>query len=226
MSESVKKQILGLNICTNVYIATTIAEAERIAESKDISLFVIDLELSDGSGHDFVDRIRMDERYELTWVILLADKEESAQEIIDAYNCNHCNRYIRKPFQPEILVEMIQSLADKKVVISSDENRLRIRRKSVDYFFDHNEIVFVETVEKMAYIYTINKKHKIGRITLNDLESRLNDKKFLRVHRSYIINTNYIDFIKKKNNQNQIKIKHYDNFIPVGRTYRDILGLV
>lgn len=226
LSESLRRQILSLNIFTAIYQASTIKEAELIAASKNISLFVVDLDLPDGSGHEFVDHIRLMERYELTWVILLANQEETTQEIIDAYNSNHCHRYVRKPFQTAYLAQMIEELSGKKIVLSSEENRLRIRRKSVDYFFDHDDIVFVETVEKTAYIYTVDKKHKIGRVTLSDLESRLDDKKFIRVHRSYIINTDYIDYINKKNNQNQIKIKYYDTFIPIGRTYKAILGLV
>lgn len=226
LGEAARQEILKLNIYSTIYLATTIEEAMTIAESEEISLFVVDLELSSGSGHGFVDAIRKLDRYELTWVILLANKEESKQEIIDAYNSNHCHRYIRKPFDLQYLADMIEDLSHKRIVVSSEENRLRIKRKSVDYFFDHDDILFVETVEKMAYIYTIDKKHKIGRVTLSDMESRLDDKKFIRVHRSYIINSDYIDYIKKKNNQNQIKIKHYDTFIPVGRTYKAILGLV
>lgn len=223
----INEQIDGLRIFHDIFHTDTIEEGLRVAAEKDIEMFIVDLELPDGSGHDFIDGIRQMRRYTLTWVILMAEQKETAQQIIDAYNSNHCHRYLRKPFEMTYLTDMVKDLATKRIVASGlEDNRLRIKRKSMDYFFDHNEIVFVETVEKTAYIYTVDKRHKIGRITLSELEQRLGDRKFIRVHRSYIVNADYIDFIKKQNNQNQIKIKHYDNFIPVGRTYKDVLGVV
>ncbi len=211
-------------IFEEVYYASTISDALAIVNEQDISMFIVDIRLPDGSGHDFIKEVRSFEKHKLTWVIIMTGLEESTESIINNYNSSHCNRYIRKPFTMSFMLDTIKELCEMKLVVTSDANRLCIRRKSVDYFFDHDDIVYVETVEKTAYIYTANKKHRIGRITLNELEGRLDQKKFLRVHRSYIINSDYIDYINKQNNQSQIKIKHYEDFIPVGRTYRSVIG--
>lgn len=213
------------NIFEQVYTATTIEEAREISSSKAIDIFVVDLNLPDGSGHDYIEEIRQCEQYKLSWVVIITGTTESVEEVLDAYNSSRCQRYIKKPFSMSYLCEILDELKSKKVVESTSGAKLTIKRKSVDYFFEYDEIVYVETVEKTAYLYTRDKKHAIGRVTLNELERKLPDKQFLRVHRSFIVNKNFIDYITRTNNQSLITIKHYGNHIPIGRTYKEIVNI-
>lgn len=206
--------------------AGTIKEALTLSKLHDITVFIVDLNLPDGSGHDFIRQIRAMEAYKLSWVVIVTGTDETVEQVLDAYNTGRCQIYIKKPFSIAYLSEVLEGLKCYKVVESLNCSKLKIRRKSVDYFFNHDEIIYLETVDKTAYIYTKDKKMSIGRVTLSDLEDRLPNERFLRVHRSYIINKDYIDSILKSNNQSQIKIKHYGHTIPIGRTYKDIQDLI
>lgn len=219
--ESVKMR--GLS--NEIYTATTIEEAQAKIEEHDIDIFIVDLSLPDGSGYDFINYIRVFEQYLLSWVVIITGTTETIEEVIDAYNNSMCHRYIRKPFSMAYLCDTLEELKNKKVVPVDDDTKLMIKRKSVDYFFEYDEIVYVETVDKTAYLYTKDKKHAIGRMTLNELEERLPDNQFLRVHRSFIVNKKYIDYITRTNNQSLIKIKHYDHQIPIGRTYKEYMNM-
>lgn len=217
IEESVKiRDIFG-----DVHTAETIEEALKISEKNEVTVFVVDLKLPDGSGHDFIKQIRTMEKYKYSWVVIITGTSESVDDVLDAYNSSRCQRYIKKPFSMAYLCDTLEELCNLRLVGSISEERLMIRRKSVDYFFDYTEIVYIETVDKMAYLYTKDSKHAIGRITLSDLEDKLKDDRFVRVHRSFIINRSYIDQISRSNNQSLIKIKHYEHTIPIGRTYKD-----
>lgn len=224
--DTIVEAVEAREIFEHIYTAGTVEEAINISEDNDISVFLVDLTLPDGSGYDFIRSIRTQEVYRNSWVVIATGAEETTDEVIDAYNSNHCQRYIKKPFSMAYLCEVLEELAGKKVVEVGIEDRIRIKRKSIDYFFEHDDIVYLETVDKTAYLYTKDKKYSIGRITLSELEDKLPNERFIRVHRSYIVNKDYIDFISRSNSQNQIKVKYYDLMIPIGRTYKDNYNLI
>lgn len=220
--ETIVEAVKHTDIFDEILTAGTIEEAIQISEQNEVTIFMVDLTLPDGSGYDFIAHIRSIDRYRLSWVVIATGTEESVDEVIDAYNRNKCQKYIKKPFSMNYLIELLDELAGKRVIECVGQSKLRIKRKSIDYFFDHSDIVFLETVDKTAYLYTEKKKHSIGRITLSDLEDKLPEDKFVRVHRSYIVNREHIDYISRSNSQNQIKVKHYDMMIPIGRTYKNV----
>lgn len=207
-------------IFDKIHVASTICEAHDVVASASIDIFVIDINLPDGNGYEFIKTIRGMQQYEHTWIVVITGSVESADDIIRAINVNHFNRYLKKPFSMQQLVEILDELTGLKVIATGEMKRLKIKRKSIDYFFEYDDIIYFETVDKNVYVYTKDDKHTIGRITLNELENRLPERKFLRVHRSFIVNSDYIDYVQKNNNQNQIKVKHHNTLIPIGRTYK------
>lgn len=222
ISDMIAQAVYEEGLFEEIYQAGTIAEAMGYIDSEEVDIFIVDLKLPDGSGYDFIKTIRALKRYEYSWIIIMTGLDESKEEIIESLNSNHCQRYVRKPFDVNDLVDMLEELSGIKIVVSNSRNRLKIRRKSVDYYFKYEDIIYIETVEKMVYLYSKKQKSAIGRIALNDLEEMLPKDLFMRVHRSFIINKDYIDFIKKENNQNLIKVKFYEQYIPIGRTYKTL----
>jgi len=61
------------------------------------------------------------------------------------------------------------------------------------FFVKTSAIVFIEAEEKYANLHTANENYLI-RETMSNLEQRLDPEKFARVHRSYIVN---LDFVKE-----------------------------
>ncbi len=55
---------------------------------------------------------------------------------------------------------------------------------------------------------------------MKEIERKLSDRRFMRVHRSYIINLNSIESIKYSN----ITIEGLEKEIPVGGSYKDSLA--
>jgi two-component system response regulator AgrA len=86
------------------------------------------------------------------------------------------------------------------------------------YKIEYSDILFIESFQKKIYIHTFNQR--IGYYdSLASLENKLGDK-FVRCHRSYIINTENVSsvcFPEKK-----IKMKN-DLEIFISRRYKDII---
>jgi len=81
-----------------------------------------------------------------------------------------------------------------------------------------NDVLFLAGLKDYTQIYLKNKKQPL--ITLKNLkefENTLSAIHFIRVHRSYIVALNQIDFISK----NEINIANH--IIPVGNAYRQVL---
>ena len=76
-----------------------------------------------------------------------------------------------------------------------------------------NEIVFIESKRDYVLIKTLNKE-VITHQTLTYMEERLPNPSFIRVHRSFIINTEMIESWSN----NEIELP--DIQIPIGRTYK------
>ncbi len=220
------KALQKVNNVKRILETDQIREAERILLTHNVHLFIIDLGICNDEGYTFLTSLRQRNSFQLTWTMAIGNRIEDVDELMDGYNRGLFHRYIVKPAPVTLITEMVEDLLRKKLVDSCERKRLKIRRKSVDHYFNYDEILFVETVEKMSYIHTPFGKQKVGRITLGEMEEMLDDECFQRIHRSYIVNTEYIDFIDRQNNQSLIKIKYFDHMIPIGRTYKNVVSLV
>ena len=80
---------------------------------------------------------------------------------------------------------------------------------------NQDHILYLEAFKDYIEIYTAKEKY-LYRCTMKKMESKLPANKFVRVHRSYIIQKDKIDGISK----NSIIIS--GNEIPFGKTYKSI----
>lgn len=77
------------------------------------------------------------------------------------------------------------------------------------------EICYMEAMDNYIKIYRHNLPTIVTQMTMREMESRLPKDKFIRIHRSYIVN---ISEIEKYSNR-QIYLRNSSQTIPVGRKY-------
>jgi len=78
------------------------------------------------------------------------------------------------------------------------------------------DILWIEASDIYALVCTSSGKHLLN-TSLKQVEEKFPSSKFIRVHRSYIVNIDHIDAIEEDNLvMNAVKI-------PIGKTYRDKL---
>lgn len=80
------------------------------------------------------------------------------------------------------------------------------------------DIVYIESISQEIWIHTLDKVYQ-GRDTMYQLEADLYDKGFLRIHKSYIVNTKDISKIRSSLNMKFILTLTNGDQIEVSRSY-------
>ena len=82
-----------------------------------------------------------------------------------------------------------------------------------------DDLLFVEALKDYVVVHTSKESYTIHS-TMKEIERKLTDNVFMRVHRSYIINLKAIESIKHSN----ITMVGMDKEIPIGGSYKDVLA--
>lgn len=97
---------------------------------------------------------------------------------------------------------------DSSQTIEIEKGKLRVR-------IPVQNIIFVKSEHVYSRIFFYNDQRILQRISLDKLLEQLPADKFIRVHRSYLVN---VDYVQKFNSTN---ILVGETVIPIGRTWRD-----
>ncbi len=181
-----------------IYTASSDQEALSLAWKESIDLFVMDIDLkSELNGFEVALRLRAHPKYQLTWILFLT--VESSYEL-KAYREVQCYAFLDKPYPKEALQNMVKKLLgnvqkteeinqSKFLVAEAEQVLIRIR---------YAEIVFIEAKGRGSIVYTVRGNYQLPYKSLKHIEEELkDDQEFLKVHRSYIINTHYVKAIRK-----------------------------
>ena len=103
----------------------------------------------------------------------------------------HAFDYLLKPFDRQRFGKTLDRA--RKYLSAQNGNTDRFALKSPGSVFFHRleEIYWVEAADNYASLHVSNETHLV-RETMNSLEGRLDGKKFLRIHRSTIVNADRI----------------------------------
>lgn len=91
---------------------------------------------------------------------------------------------------------------------------LRADRKNVQV--DVNDIVYIEGLKDYVKMYLNNEAPLITKEKMMTLQNHLDDKGFVRVHKSYIVATSNI----KSYNSRELEMSN-GKVVPIGKTYRE-----
>ena len=162
---------------------------------------------------------------------LLADADVKPLFVFIADKKNPVNGPLPTPFFTIPITGLTyENLLDtiNKVIVHLLSIKPHTTYKDDNYFFikseyrivkvNFNDILFCEGLKDYTQIYTSKKNKPI--ITLQNLKTfseRLPVRKFVRIHRSYIISLNYIESISKK------EVEIGEKILPIGNSYRNNL---
>lgn len=180
------------NILKNINIEYEIqkySSGEELLEGniKDIDILLLDIQMGQINGMDVARKIReVDNKMEIIFITSLIDYVQEGYEV-RAY------RYLLKPIESEELKKHVLTCI-REIEINKNNN-IVIKNKSNTYKIDSNEIKYVEVQKKDMVIHTINKNFDV-RYSLEKIEKDLNLYKFVRCHKSYLVNLSYVENIK------------------------------
>jgi len=185
-----------------------------LGSNENVDLIFLDIEMPEMSGIDFLNASNT-----LPQIIIISLKEKYA---IEAFEYDVTD-YLLKPFTYSRFCKAVNKALDR-------QEKNRMYAKADEIFIKHNsslvklkyiDILWVEAMENYVVINTFDEKYMIH-FTMRAIEKKLPSKRFLRVHRSFIVNIGSIQSI----GDNTIYIKTNEktkNEIPIGKVFKDNL---
>ena len=174
---------------------------------------------------------RIKESYNIPVIFLTAYADEntlSKAKVTEPY------AYIIKPFKEIDLhtsIEMafykhskeLEILKERDMLYNIVENKeskefIFVKSKSRLIKLNTKDIFFIEALKDYVVINTINKRYTIHS-TMKDIERKMPQEFFLRVHRSYIVRLDKIAQIEQPN----LILEENNKIIPIGGSYKEEL---
>ena len=189
---------------------------EYLKKSSDIDLIFLDMEMPEMSGIGFLKSLK-----NLPQIIITSSKISYALEAFE-YDVTD---YIQKPVMYTRLYKSVNKAVEtlrkiKQAPVINDGLFIKKSATSLQRL-QFDDIIWIEALENYVGIHTYDNKYTIL-FTMKSLLSRLPAKMFERVHRSFIVNINKIEFLEEENLI--IKTKAGKKDIPIAKSYRSKLN--
>lgn len=160
--------------------------------SDQVDLLLLDIEMEDMSGIELVKSLGTKNPI----IIFTTSKKEYAAE---AFELNVAD-YITKPVTT---VRFLQAVEKAKEIFNSKTREVKAQDDAFLFIRDSNivrrlkieDILYAEAMGDYVKLYTAEKFYSVHS-SLKEVESKLPDSRFLRVHRSFIIQVGKIDTIE------------------------------
>ena len=166
-------------------------ETRRAIDTLDPDLVFLDVQMPDGDGFDVL-RSRAAGAGERPTIVFVTAYDQFA---VRAFEANACD-YLVKPF------------SDGRLLASLDRARCRITPRRVPHrpvpltrvlasagsaaiSIDVNDIRWIEADDYYARLHVAQRRHLL-RMSLSELDRRLDPARFVRVHRGAIVNLSFV----------------------------------
>lgn len=183
-------------------------DALKILRDQTVDLLFLDIQMPEITGVEFKKIINPDIK-----VIFTTAYSDYA---LESYDLNAVD-YLLKPitFQRFLqAVEKVKSKATKTVIPEDTNDYIFVKTEYRHQKIAFTDILFMKGLSDYVAIQTKNGK-VLTLQNMKEFEAKLPNNKFIRVHKSYIIALEHIDFIER----NRIVIQN--EYIPIGATYKD-----
>ncbi|MFH2001136.1 MAG: LytTR family DNA-binding domain-containing protein [Planctomycetota bacterium] len=115
------------------------------------------------------------------------------------------------------IMNLLRELDGKSVF----RERLVVKTYSGVLYLGQEEVMWIEASDNYIRFHLNSKKYLV-RETMKQIEERLDPRRFVRIHRSYIVNMDQVREVRPAaGGSDNCVILRDDTQLPVGRTYRD-----
>ncbi len=197
-------------------IARTGTEALEKLSNDYYDLILMDIHLPDMSGIDV-----LEQQDKIGHVIFVTAYDKYA---IKAFELGAID-YLLKPFSQDRFNKAIEKF--KLSVLKRHTNLASLKKLGLSfsqrgdhYLMAYQDITYLSSQAKHTIIHTIYKDFKVSNV-MKKLETKLNKELFVRIHKQYVVNMNYILRLKHVGEKTYKVFLKDDKqtFLPVGRTY-------
>jgi DNA-binding LytR/AlgR family response regulator len=190
----------------------SISIKDQLSKKQDIDLIFFDVEIPEMDVFGFINSLD----YRANIIIVSSDDKNA----LKAFELNIVD-YLLKPVTYsrfcKAVDKAIRYYANREVS-NSGTNEIFIKKSSSLVKLKIKDILYIEALENYVTLNTRNEKFTIH-FTMKAIEYQLPSDTFLRVHRSFIVNKNFIKTIK--DDSLDIIIGDELKNIPIGHSFRD-----
>jgi two-component system LytT family response regulator len=209
--------------------ADTVASAVELLSKNEPDVVFLDIMLIGGTGFDVLKQYQEKNGFPKFQLVFITAFEEYA---IKAFRMSALD-YLLKPIDPDELKEVVRKIEKAK----------SLNPASFDLLVDHlgkqnsnkkmalataegihivliDDIVYAQADSNYTTIVLNTKKKIIVSKPLKEYEDLLVDKGFLRIHQSYLVNTQYVQFFDKVEHMVQLNT---NDILPVSSRKKELL---
>ncbi|MDQ3673349.1 MAG: LytTR family DNA-binding domain-containing protein [Gemmatimonadota bacterium] len=194
-------------------------------------LVFLDVQMPELDGFDVITEVGTDKMPPVIFVTAFDDYAVSAFEFgafdyllkpVDHVRFHHtldrARKRLREPSQPGVAAQL-GALLRKLHESDASSSRIGVKVNGRILFLDPDEIYWIQARDDLARIHLAETAYDV-REPLSHLEARLPRDKFLRVHRSTIVNTSHVREAQPFDQGDQLLLLRNGKRITTGRSYR------
>lgn len=182
--------------------------------SQPVDLIFLDIEMPQMTGIEFLAQLKT-----MPQVIIYSSQEKYA---LESYEYDVTD-YLLKPVEFERFekaIGRVKEREDKNEAPVKESTEIFIKNNASLVRLKYDDILWVEAMENYVVLNTVKTKYTIH-FTMKAFCDRLPPEKFMRVHRSFIVNFTKVKSIEE--NMLLIVQDKVSKSIPVGKSYKDAL---
>lgn len=204
------------------------AEIIQLVGTTRPELLFLDICMPDMDGFDVIGALSACQPGPLPHIIFTTAADQYAVRAFEI----HAVDYLLKPFTQERLRSAVQRVRQRlqshhatpdesalEPVQESYASRIVFKSRGRILFLSVDDIRWIAAEENYVRICTVAESHLL-RETMTSLESRLNPRMFLRVHRSAIVNLQYVREVKNEADGDATVVLTSGEKIAMSRSYR------
>lgn len=190
-------------------------EANEKIQNEDIDLICLDIKMPQISGIDFLKSLKNPPLVIFTTAFSNYALESYSLDVVD---------YLLKPISFDRFMMAINKVTER---MSSKKSQ---SQHEDDYFYvkadkklirvKYEDIIYIEGLKDYVII-RVDESRIVTLQTMKSLTDKLPDDRFIRVHRSYLVNIDRINSIM--GNMIEVFEKGKTKLIPIGKNYKDEL---
>ena len=205
-------------------LCSSASEAQKALQSESVDLIFVDINMPDMSGIDFVKGLQS-----APMIIFTTAYSEYAIEgfrldavdyLLKPFSFDDFERAVGKAvslFELKQLRDNQQGSAETTPAAESDSNDyISIRADYKVSLVRYSDIIFIESVGEYVRLHLTNASPITTLFRLKNMETALPSDRFMRVHRSYIVNLEHIAAYAR----GRVYLDN-EEYVPISGNYRD-----
>jgi two-component system LytT family response regulator len=191
------------------------SEAMSIMSQNDIQLLFIDINMPDINGMDFVKSLANP-----PYIVFTTAYSEYAVEGFQVEAVDYLlkpisfTNFLKAANKVKNLIEL--SASSQKESLSATANHLFVKSEYKLIRIELDDIKYIESQHEYIKIFLINSNPVMTQISMKNIEEQLPSDRFMRVHRSFIVNLARVSVIERNRIVFDDKI-----YIPISEQYKE-----